>query len=252
MAAVIAASLLALPALASGETKAKKAPTQAAKDNATSSVKSTSPKPDYKSKYRGKEPPPQGGRPPKPKENRPPDSKIKNPPGGNGGQPPHRRLPKPGEEPIIDPYPFPPPILPPQIIVVHDDIYDGGDYGYYEGGEEDTYNAESASLLFSVASVACNYVFVSQGQTNEFAAGVGLFFGITSLAVATRPHAEHPVLGYLLGGASIAFAVWNLAGGMHGAQPYDGEVDYVEAPGPSNKHVNASSAGQTVGWSFSF
>ena len=72
---------------------------------------------------------------------------------------------------------------------------------YYE--EEPNYNLENVNLLFAGTSMVLNYAFIRDGQVNEFAAGFGFLFGVTTLAVATRPNAKHPILGYLVGGAAI-------------------------------------------------
>jgi hypothetical protein len=266
MAGIIGTSLLGLPTVASGKTKSKKQQTKkvdkpAAQSSKGPSRRTTSPSPDYKSKYKKKDPPPNGGRPPRQKENRPPKIKIKNPPDGNGGRRPrfprpgnddrriirHPRLPRPGnDDPRIIPYPRP--ILPPIVVYPPVIIMEEYEEVYYEE-EEAYYRAESANLIFAATSMTLNYVFIREGQINEFAAGVGFFFGITTLAIATRPNAKHPILGYLLGSASIIFSVWNLAGGMDNLHAYEGEVIYRD---PYRKHVTTAPAGRTVGWAFSF
>jgi hypothetical protein len=236
MAGIIGTSLLGLPTTASGKTKSKTQRTQTKKASKSSSRKSTSPSPDYKSKYKKKDPPPNGGRPPRQKNNpdprikdrRPPNIKIKHPP--SGGQykrrfpPPRRPVLPPGND---DPGHDHPIIYPPPVIIV-----DGYQVVYYEEPyyyeEEPNYNVESASLLFAGTSMVLNYAFIRDGQTNGIAAGVGIFFGITAMAVATHPNAKHPVLGYLLGGAAIVFSVWNLSGGMDSLDGYDSDDYYYD------------------------
>ena len=257
MAGIIGTSLLGLPTTVSGKTKSKKKNTQTTKASKSSSRKSTSPSPDYKSKYKKKDPPPNGGRPPRQKikprprikDRRPPNIKIKHPPSGGRYKQPYPRPRRPVGPPNNDDPGFEPPIIyPPPVIIVdgYHDVYYEEPY-YYE--EEPNYNLENVNLLFAGTSMVLNYAFIRDGQVNEFAAGFGFLFGVTTLAVATRPNAKHPILGYLVGGAAIAFSVWNLAGGMDSHHAYEGEVIHYD---DYEKHYSAVPAGGTAGWTFSF
>ena len=102
-------------------------------------------------------------------------------------------------------------------------------------------------VRFSFIQPLLNYVFIREGQTNEFAAGIGMVFGITSLAVASRSSAKHPFFGYLVGVSAIAFSVWNLSGGMDQTHTYEDTELY-----DPYSYATTAPAGQTVGWSFSF
>jgi len=133
---------------------------------------------------------------------------------------------------IVDPYP------------IYQEPYYEETY-YYD--QEPTYNVETASLIFTTSSLVLNYVFIREGQTNEFAAGIGMVFGITSLAVASRSGAKHPFFGYLVGVSAIAFSVWNLSGGMDQTHTYEDTELY-----DPYYYATTAPAGQTVGWSFSF
>jgi hypothetical protein len=254
MAGIIGTSLLGLPTEASGETKSKRQSSNSKSGSKTvtrpskgSSPKTTSPKPDYKSKYRKKDPPPNGSRPPKQKENRPPGGKNKQPRGGGGD---YKRPIKPVLPPNHDDRGHDHPIIyPPPVIII--DPYPVYQEPYYE----ETYYVEprstdhsvTAAIVLSTASVGLNYVFIRSGQTNGFAATAGLIFGITSLAVASRSNAQHAFLGYLVGASAIAFSVWNLSGGMAQTHTYEDTELY-----DPYSYATAAPAGQTVGWSFSF
>ena len=254
MAGIIGASLLGLPTEASGKTKSKKQDTQNVKASKPSTRESTSPKPDYKSKYRKKDPPPSGGRPPKQKYDSNNYTKNRRPPTDKRyekiHEPRRRWLPdlQPEPPPPIHPPPvFIYPIITPIVLVEpYEEVYYESDY---YGREEPSISAEGASLLFAGASMGINYVFIRDGQVNEFAAGAGFFFGITALASAMRSDAKYPVLGVLLGSAAIVFSAWNLAGGMDGLNAYDGDAAYDDG---YDSYYTVQPAGQSTGWTFSF
>jgi len=253
MAGIIGSSLLGLPTEASGETKSKKQSTENVKASKPSTRESTSPKPDYKSKYRKKDPPPNGGRPPKQKYDSNTYTKNRRPPTGKQ----YEKIHEPRRRWLPDPGPKPPPIHPPPVIIYpiitpivvvepYEEVYYESDY--YER-EEQSISAESVSLLFAGASMGINYVFIRDGQVNEFAAGAGFFFGITTLASAMRSDAKHPLLGVLLGSAAIVFSAWNLAGGMDSLDNYNNEPIYDDG---YDSYYNTQPAGQSAGWTCSF
>ena len=256
-AAIIGLSLIGVPAHAAGKARAKKKPAQTKQVSSTkkdSSGKTASRTTDYKSKYKKKDPPPGGGRPQIHKQKRPIGNKQKERPRKDKVRPGKRRpiRPRPRPRPDYDP----PPViyLEPVVIihppVIHPPVYYPPVYEDPYLGPEPPGNAvETASLLFAAASVAINYAFIREGQIGEFAAGAGFVFGLTSLVAASRPDAQHPILGYLLGGASIAFAVWNLSGGMDHLYTYDNEpgYDYYDPP-----TTDVAPTGVVAGWSFTF
>lgn len=257
------------PVHAAGKARSTKKPARTKQVSSTKKEpagKATSGTSDYKSKYREKTPPPGGGRPRIQKQKRPdgykPKEREKKYNDFTGGDRPSRRKePAPPPRPRADHGHEPVVIIHPPI---HDDVifwdwyplvYDGP--YVVETAYEDPYlepepsasAVETASLLFAATSVAINYAFIREGQIGEFAAGAGFVFGLASLASASQPNARHPILGYLLGGASIAFAVWNLAGGMDQLHTYDHEpiYDYSVAP-----NATFAPAGVAAGWSFTF
>jgi len=264
MAGIIGVSLIGSPVHAAGKARPKKKPAktkQVSKPPSStskgSSGKAASRTTDYKSKYRKKPPPQGGGRPQIQKQKRPGGYKPrehqkKHKDFDDGGRPSRRKQPAPAPRPRPD--------YRPPVVIVGPPIWDGGDYYWpyieetvyeepYLGPEPSESAFETASLLFAATSVAINYAFIREGQIGEFAAGAGFVFGLTSLISASKPNAQHPVLGYLLGGASIAFAVWNLAGGMDNSSTYDYEPVYGYASPPT---TDVAPAGVTAGWSFTF
>ena len=251
MAGLIGASLLGLPAEASGKSRSKKQHSKSAKAAKSSSHKSSSRSPDYKSNYRKKDPPTNGGRPPRYKGERPPTGKTKRPPekpprGGGHYRPPIRPPERPVNPPRDDNPGYDPPIIyPPPVIIVDYPQYVY--QPYYE--EEPEFTAEDATLLFALGSMELNYVFIKDGQINEFAASVGIAFGVTTLVVASSSKAKHPGWGYLLGSAAIVFSVWNLAGGMDSVESYDDDPYYDEG---YDSYYSTQPAGGTAGWVFSF
>jgi hypothetical protein len=253
MAGMIGACLLGLPTEASGKSKSKKQYTKSAK--ATKATKSSSrstssPRPDYKSKYRKKDPPPNGGRHPKQKYKYDPQTKHRRPPSGKLYQKPRDPRPRPrpdyrppGHRPPIIIHPIVTPVV---IVEPYEDVYYES---YYEEQDEQSVSADGAAALFAGGSIGLNYVFIRDGEISEFAAGVGFFFGIAALAQATSPHAKHPLLSALLGSAAIVFSAWNLAGGMDNHHSYDGEEPY---DGGYESYYSARPTGQAAGWTFSF
>ena len=264
MAGIIGVSLIGLPVNAAGKARPKKKPAQtkqvsSSKSGSTrgTSRKSTSPATDYKSKYKTKPPPPGGGRPQIHKQKRPIGYKQKERPRKYKDRAGDSRPIRPRPRPDYDP---PPVTYHEPVVIIHPPVYDGiyYDWPYFEEtvyedpyiGPEPPGNAvETASLLFAAASVAINYAFIREGQIGEFAAGAGFVFGLTSLVAASRPDAQHPILGYLLGGASIAFAVWNLSGGMDHLYTYDNEPVYDYYVPPT---TDVAPTGVVAGWSFTF
>jgi hypothetical protein len=275
MAGIIGVSLIGLPVHAAGKARPKKKPAQTkqvskppSSTSKGSSGKAASRTSDYKSKYRKKPPPQGGGRPQTQKKKQQNGYKPKERPTKykdftGDGRPSRRKQPAPAPRPrpgyrpppavdydpgvIIYPYPpgdgyLPPPGVPdPPTRIDYEDPY--------LGPEPSASAFETASLLFAATSVAINYAFIREGQIGEFAAGAGFVFGLTSLISASKPNAQHPILGYLLGGASIAFAVWNLAGGMDNSSTYDQDPVYGYASPPT---TDVAPAGVTAGWSFTF
>ncbi|MGD8414860.1 MAG: hypothetical protein PVF33_11540 [Candidatus Latescibacterota bacterium] len=148
-----------------------------------------------------------------------------------------------GPDPV---YIIQPIYVPGPVIIAdyyQDDYYE--EPTYYDS--EPDYSGEDLSLAFTAGTMVLNYVFIRSGQTNEFAAGTGFVFGVASIAIASRSSSKHAFLDYLAGVAAIGFSVWNLSGGMSQNDAY-GETDTYD-PYPYSTNVTA---GQTVGWSFSF
>lgn len=108
-------------------------------------------------------------------------------------------------------------------------------------------DVELTSMIFASTTLAVNYAFISSGEVNEWAAGAGILFGLTTLAVATHPDSRYSFIEYLVGGAAIAFSVWNLSGGMDSAHSYEDEAIYKSDP-----YLSAAPSGQTIGWTYSF
>jgi hypothetical protein len=250
-AGIVGASLVGLPATASGQTKSKAVRSKSAQKTASqASQKSTAPAPDYKSKIRKKDPPPNGGRPPKYQKDRPPANDRDKPVRRPKPKPEPRSKPEPVPQPDpprpIRPHPpLPPPVIvPPPMYVEYEEVYQV-DVGWSD--EEWHRNAEVTSLIFASTSLAVNYAFISSGQINELAAGVGLFFGLTTLAAAASPESRYPVVEYVIGAASIAFSVWNLAGGMDTLHSNEGEGAYKDDP-----YLSTVPSSQTIGWTYSF
>lgn len=253
---ILVACLVGLPAESSGETKSKQRSSgsntvkkAASRSSDGSSRKTTSQRPDYKSKYKKPDPPAGGDRPPRYKDNRPANPKTKpRQPRRKPQPPPHRKQPvDPGPGDTGHWHPIPPPQPPVIIVYESPTYYDGPYYEEPRRYEPDPgYSLEDANLVFTAGSIAINYfAFIRQAEVNNVAAGVGFFFGVTSFVVASSPNAEHPVLGYLLGASAIAFSVWNLGGG---AEPvYTDEEAGVYDPYPPRPLAT-----QSVGWSFSF
>ena len=217
--------LFVFPPSTSGEPGKARSSAKASKKKVSSPAKSvqsrtgtatkstTSRKPDYKTKYREKKPPPaNGSRPRLEKKPRPgprnPKEKTPrpNPPAGGG-----RRI-----DPVPGPRPGPPWPIP--IIIypqpAYFEVYDP----YYEEDEVPYRNVDLTNMLLTSATLVWNAFYIHTGQPNEFVATAGFITGASSLVLAFSDKSDHAATNFLLGIASITFSVLNLAGGFDGFQ----------------------------------
>jgi hypothetical protein len=251
---------LSFPSEASGKSSenvepSRVAPTRSATDTSRESTSMTTPQsPDYKKKVKSAPPPKkdrspvlQKKRPPTKDKTRPDKPRKEKPP---IVRPPKRRqpTPQPGNSVIIQPPMIRPLPMPAPVYTDLDAVYYETDvYVEDQVSETDVGHVEAYNMLFTTASIALNGVLVNAGETNEFAAVVGMLFGCTSLALASSGEADYPLLDFLLGTASVGLGLWNLFGGIQRVDSTYEEVDYY-----SSDASTFESNLQSVSYSFSF